>query len=490
MSFRRMIVGLTFIAVFTMAVRVSVDTDTWWHLRAGAWIVEHGQILQSDPFSLTRQGESWIYPGWLAQIGLYAIHSALGFAGLNLITALMVVLAFSFVWLLLEGPLLMRAFVLLLATTVSGVYWSARPHIFSFALVGIFLWVLARARAGNRAWLWGLPPLMALWSNLHGGFAIGFMLIAAYLVGEVIEASLSVLSRHTSPSEVWRERRSIIQSLIIVGLVCAAAVAINPHGPQMLLYPFKTVSVSTLQAYIQEWQSPDFHRLEVQPFLWMLILCMVVLALSNRRKNAVELVLVASFAYLSLVAARNIALFALVSAPVVARHGFAAVEPLLKNRKTGSQLPERLARRINVALFFFITLAALIKISVPLSDQVNREAIAGQVPVEAVDYLSRQSSRGPLFNSYNWGGYILWELYPEHLSFVDGRTDLFDDVILSDYILAWRADPGWEQVIDRWNIQVALLETSAPLARAMECKGWVHLYVDDKAVILSRSLEP
>ncbi|MCK4692920.1 MAG: hypothetical protein KAT23_04785, partial [Anaerolineales bacterium] len=118
MSFRRLVVGLTFLAVFTMAMRVSVDTDTWWHLRAGEWIVEQRQILRTDPFSLTRQGEPWIYPGWLAQIGLYGIHNEFGFAGLNLITALMVVLAFVFIWLLLDGPLLMRAFVLLLATTV------------------------------------------------------------------------------------------------------------------------------------------------------------------------------------------------------------------------------------------------------------------------------------------------------------------------------------------------------------------------------------
>lgn len=489
MSFRRLVVGLTFLAVFTMAMRVSVDTDTWWHLRAGEWIVQQRQILRTDPFSLTRQGETWIYPGWLAQIGLYTIHNEFGFAGLNLITALMVLLAFVFIWLLLEGPLLMRAFVLLLATTVSGVYWSARPHIFSFALTGIFLWVLARAYAGRRSWLWTLPPLMALWSNLHGGFAIGFLLIAVYLVGEVLEASLSVLHRHATVSEVWRERRPIIQALVIVGLACAVAVAINPHGLQMLLYPFKTISVSTLQAYIQEWQSPDFHRLEVQPFLWMLILCMVVLALSDKRKRAVELVLVAGFAYLSLVAARNIALFALVAAPVVARHGYAAVKPLLKNMTTGPQLPERRAKGINIVLFSIVTIAALIKISVPLSDQVNQEAIANQVPVEAIDYLRHQPSLGNLLNSYNWGGYVIWELYPKYLSFVDGRTDLFNDEILEAYLAVWRAEPGWEDTIDRWDIRLVLLEPYAPLVRVLQDSGWEQLSADDQAVVLGQGVE-
>jgi hypothetical protein len=67
-----------------MAVRVAVDTDTWWHLRAGSWMLEKGEILRTDPFSLTKQGEPWTYPGWLAQVTLYGVFHNLGFAGLNL----------------------------------------------------------------------------------------------------------------------------------------------------------------------------------------------------------------------------------------------------------------------------------------------------------------------------------------------------------------------------------------------------------------------
>jgi len=298
------------------------------------------------------------------------------------------------------------------------------------------------------------------------------------------------LHRHAPVSEVWRERRPIIQALVIVGLACAVAVAINPHGVQMLIYPFKTISVNTLRAYIQEWQSPDFHRLEVQPFLWMLILCMVAMALSNQRKRAVEFVLITIFTYLSLVAARNIALFALVSAPVVARHGYAAVKPLLKNRTTGPQLPERLTRVINIALFSVITLAALIKISIPLSDQVNQDAIVDQVPVGAVDYLRHQPSLGKLLNSYNWGGYVIYQLYPKYLSFVDGRTDLFNDEILEAYLAAWRAEPGWEDTIDRWDIRLVLLEPYAPLVRVLQDSGWEQLYVNEQAVVLANRAGP
>ncbi len=471
-----------------MAVRVTVDTDTWWHLRAGSWMLEKGEILRTDPFSLTKQGEPWIYPGWLAQVILYGVFHTLGFAGLNLLTAIMVVIAFVFIWPLLDAPPLMRAFVLILAATVSAVYWSARPQIFSFALSAIVLWCLTQADAGQFRKLWILPPLMALWSNLHGGFAIGFLLIGTYLFGELVELVLDVRFRPQSSAEVVRVHKDKIRGLVIIGLVCAVAVSINPHGPQMLLYPFKTVSVGVLQEYIEEWQSPNFHRLEVQPFLWMLMLSVVALALSRERKRAVDILLLTGFASLSLVAARNIATFALVAAPVLARQSNAVVKPLLKNRARRPDFPEPIAQRINIILVIILALAALIKIAIPLRDQVNSDAIAGQVPVEAVAYLQEHPDLGPLYNSYNWGGYVIWALYPGHLSFVDGRTDLFGDEILEGYLKTWRAEPGWEGNLDQWGIRIALLEANAPLALVLEHAGWELLYEDEMAVVLAREV--
>jgi hypothetical protein len=489
-SFRRLIVCVTFLAVFTMAMRVSVDTDTWWHLRAGSWIVENGRILRSDPFSLTRQGQPWVYPGWLAQILLYGVYNTLGLAGLNLLTALTVALTFAFIWPLLEVPVLLRAFVLLLAATVSGVYWSARPQILSFLLTGLTIWTLEQARKGRRKWLFGLPPLMALWSNLHGGFAVGFILLLFYLIGEAGEVLREVLFRKAKLREAWSQRRSSLIVLCLVGLACALAVNINPHGPQMLLYPFKTISVGVLQDYIQEWQSPNFHRLEAQPYLWMVLLLLVALAFSRRSVHVVELVVVCGFAYMAFLAARNIALFALGAAPVLARHGFSAMEPLLQRVGTGRQIPKRLARLINVVILALMVVVAVVKIADPLSEEFNQRIVEQEMPAMAISHILGQQPEGPLFNSYNWGGYVLWTLYPDYLSFVDGRTDLFDDEILRDYLLAWRADTGWEEVIDEWEIRLAFLEPGAPLAKAMACAGWERLYIDSQAVVLRRPSAP
>ena len=114
---------------------------------------------------------------------MYGLFTQFGFAELNLFTAFFVTLAFVFVYLACEGHPLLRAFTLVLAAAASGVYWSARPQIISFALAGVFAYVLwlFRWRGLNR--LWVLPPLMAVWANVHGGFAIGFILIALTMGG-------------------------------------------------------------------------------------------------------------------------------------------------------------------------------------------------------------------------------------------------------------------------------------------------------------------
>ncbi len=486
MNFRRFVLALTLLAILIMAARVSVDTDTWWHLRSGSWMVENGRILRTDPFSLTRQGQDWIYPGWLAQVMLFGIYQAMGFAGLNLFTALMVVLALGLLWPAMDGPPLMKAFVLVLAATASGVYWAARPHILSFVLSSAFLLILTQVKRGRLRLLWVLPPLMVVWVNVHGGFAFGFLFMVLFLAGEVVDLLIDIGPRKRRLAEAWQARKTIILGLVMVGLGCALACMLNPHGPQMLLYPFKTVSIGVLRDYIQEWQSPDFHQLELQPFLLLLFLSMGTLALSSRRKTAAELLLLFILAAMSLLAARNIAQFALIGAIVLANHSHAVLEPLLRDLPKGKQIPERFAKTINMILLLLAAVLAGIKIASVSTVEINQQAIDDRHPTRAVVYLQDHHPEGPLFNSYNWGGYVVWALYPDYLSFVDGRTDLFDDEILNEYLQLWRADQDWEAVLERWDIHLTMLEPEAPLNDALLDRGWQQLYADEQTVVLAR----
>jgi len=468
-----------------MAVGPSVDTDTWWHLRVGELIIERGEFIQVDPFSSTQQGADWNYPGWLSQVFFFRVFEQFSFAGLNLLTGLSVLAAFLFIWRILEGSDLLKAFTLILAAAASGIYWSARPQIVSFLFMGITIYLLERARTGKIKSIWLFPVLSALWANIHPGFAIGFVALSAYIVADLIDMGIAALNDRQPLSRQWKYHQEFIRTLLLVGLASAAAVSLNPHGPRILLYPFETLSIGTLRNYIAEWQSPNFHSLQTLPFLIMFFLTMISIALSRKRIRAIDIVIPILFGFMSFSAARNIGLFALSAAPVLARHANDIVERLLALRKPSKPFPEKIVKILNYALFVLFLMAALLKIITVLPDEMNMDQVAIQIPVEAFDYIEENELPGPIFNSYNWGGYLIWRLYPDYLSYVDGRTDLFGDRILDIYLSTWLARPSWEDELQEKGIRLVLIEPDAPLAHALEAKGWLLEFQDLQSVVYS-----
>jgi hypothetical protein len=326
---------------------------------------------------------------------------------------------------------------------------------------------------------------MILWVNVHGGFAIGFLILGVYLFGETVQMVHEAVQSDRNWRTAWDQHKRDIFHLLLVSFLCTLAVSVNPHGPQMLLYPFKTVSIQVLQDYIQEWQSPNFHEAQVLPFLLMLLLLIGTLYESRRRGDPTEIILVLVFLALALLASRNIALFALVAAPVITRHLDALLDEMHLDTGSAAQLPKRTTKWLNLAVFLLLIVASGLKISSALSSQVNQDALEEKIPVRAVEYLRSVQPKRNLFNTYNWGGYVIWELHPGFLSFVDGRTDLFDDEILEEYLISWQGLPGWERVFETWDIEIVLLEPWAPLRIRLESQGWEIDYEDELAVVLS-----
>ena len=258
---------------------------------------------QVDPFSYTRLGQTWQYPGWLVEVPMAWIYQIFGPGGLNLWTALMVTLSFTFVWRTMSGGVFLRAFVLVLAAATSGVYWAARPYLVTFFLTAVYFWILESHRwrgddlqpdnyARTMQRLWWLPVLMVAWVNSHGGFAVGFILWGVYWLDAILRWAFEVVSnqrpavsretidggRRTTNDPTSRHLLSTaytslptVYRLTLVGVLMIVAVCLNPSGPVMLAYPLKTVSIGALQEYIQEWQSPDFHQRAAQPFIWLLV---------------------------------------------------------------------------------------------------------------------------------------------------------------------------------------------------------------------------
>lgn len=472
--------NLALLGIFLLsAARVSPDPDTWWHLNAGRWMVEHGELLRVDQFSYTRLGEPYPAPGWPVQILLILVYQVGSIGGLNLLTGFVFTLAFYFVSKVLSGNEMLKASALILGAAVSSLHASARPALFTLLFSAIFLWVLEDYRWGRSNRLKLLPPLMVAWANSHGLALIGFGLVGLYALGMTrVEKRGTRLALTSLPKNLY---------ILIPFLLLAAC--INPYGPAMLLYPLQAASVHWEAAqHIQEWQSPDFHRSFVQPFIWLLLLTLAAVGANRKRLALTDFLLVASFAYLGLYSARNVALFGL-AAPIVLTRSAAPLAEAWA-RLSSKRIPSKpLWRRVLVyAILAVLTLVGMARVVQMLPTEANMVELekAGMIaPASVLEYLRTEQPTGRLFNSYNWGGYLQWAL-PEYPLFVDGRADLFQDEIISQWFQVALVQDGWQEVLDRWNVRLVFIERTWPAAEALRLAGWQMVYQDEFSVIFRR----
>jgi len=261
------------------------------------------------------------------------------------------------------------------------------------------------------------------------------------------------------------------------------------------------VGIGALRDYIQEWASPDFHQFHLHPFIWMVLLILTSVGLSRRRIDFTDLVLTSFFCYMALWAGRNIALFALVTAPVLMRYGAEAMRTLgeaIRAYNLTQDLLDGLGRTqlapgpwltaLNWLILMLVLLLCAIKVYRPLRPEVNLAAQEEYLPVEAVRFIRANNLPGLMFNSYNWGGYLIWHLYPDYPVFIDGRTDLYDDQFIREYVKVTLARLGWREVLDQYGVNFILIERDSILAAFLEGGDeWQSVHADTIATVFLKN---
>jgi hypothetical protein len=489
LTIQRLMVAILFILLFAMAVRTPTDSDTWWHIRSGEYIVKHHEIPKTDPFSYTRFGEKWIDHSWGSQLVLYGAYELFGDGsrpgdsgniGLSLYMAALATVGMAFIYLMCEGNVYVRAFVVVLGAAAAAAFWSPRPQMFSFMLGALVLYLLHLYKRRQIDRLWLIPIIMAVWANLHGGFAIGFVFLFGSITGEVLG---NLLNGEDEYVVKWRRLRK----MVLVTAVAVPAVALNPYGVQILASPFRTVNISVLQDFIQEWASPNFHERQTWPFALLLFGVLAAAGLSRRRIDWTDLLLVCGTGLMALTAGRNISVFAIAASPVLSRH----LDAWLTERGWQIRLRHTVSRSmaiINWTLLAVILLGALVKVAAAVNAKTVRQAQELYFPVEAADYLRSTPLPGKMFNSYNWGGYFMFAA-PNVPVYVDGRTDLYDDTFLRRYIDIVFLRDGWDVALDEQGIGFVAIEAKSGLAsmlRSMPQKWEEHLFDSGRSAVFVR----
>jgi hypothetical protein len=376
------------------------------------------------------------------------------------------------------GNVYLRGFALVIGAATAAVFWSPRPQMFTFFLSAVILYLLYLYKREKVDRLWLIPVVMLLWVNLHAGFSIAFILMGGVIAGEV-------LANLFNPQGEYVVSWARLRKLVLVALVSVAALVLNPYGLQIYGVPFQTVSIGVLQDFIQEWNSPNFHERQTWPFIALLLGVLGAAGASKRRLDWSDFVLVSGTAFMGLLAGRNIALFAVVATPILTYD----LQSILEERGWVLQTikrPTRQMARLNAVLVLLLLVGSLAKVLLVLDGETVAEAQQMFLPVQATRFLNEGDISGPMFNSYNWGGFLILNA-PDMPVFVDGRTDLYGDEFLQTYLRTATGGEGWRDTLDEYDIRLVLIEAQSGLARQLRDEpGWALDYEDDLAVIFTR----
>jgi hypothetical protein len=479
---------IIFTLILFMAIRLPLDSDFWWHIRAGQLSLENKAPVLQDLTSFTAFNSPWINHSWLSQIFYFFLFSVFGNIGVMLGVAILATLSQFFVYRRLKNNEIINGFTILLCVLTTAVVWSPRPQLFSLVLFSILTYLLYEKEIFQNRWiLFAIPFLFLIWGNLHAGFSIGILLLGSYIVGLFLDILFS-------NKKIGKELYTLIVFWIILITICSLIVMINPNGFGIWKVQFSTISIPSLQNLIPEWASPDFHELYQQPFLWLSTL-LVFLFMANKSKYSFTVILpFVLLGALGFISRRNYVYFAIFSIPVLSLELQSFYDQYIKelyiykcwlnnikkfNKEPNSQF-SKIINLIFIGCLWFLTIGKIVYLGSPT---IYNYYITKSFPKAASGFLLKNENNNlRCLNSYAWGGYLSWML-PEIKIFIDGRTDLYGEVIIQDWIEMVNGGQKWSEKFDYYNINCVILENNRPIIEKLSAASWKTIYNDDISIV-------
>jgi hypothetical protein len=431
------------------------DGDTYWHIRAGEWMLAHRAVLRADVFSYTMAGAPWHTQEWLAEIVMALTWPLRGWAGIHLVFAMCAGLTAAVVGFHVRKRVDLIAALLTVVLGLCCVTASllARPHMLALPLLAIWTAGLATARERDRAPSWWLLPLIPLWANLHGSFAFGLALAGALAVEAVVAAP---------------DRRKTVTGWSLFLLAATLSAMATPFGFHTLVFPFQLTGMEGL-AHIGEWQASDFSH--ITPLAIALLAGLFVLGSGKVQVPPLRMLLVVGLVWLALSHTRHQMLLG-VTAPILLASSLAKSWPAREQS--------------SLRLFGLIAAALLVAmIGARLALPVTR-ADGPVTPASALAHVPQSLRQTPVLNGYGFSGYLIWDGVKVY---IDSRADLYGDAFLQNYSTIISPDgDALMAAIGSHHVQWTIFPSEAPVTKLMDAQpGWRRLYSDKLATVHVRN---
>jgi len=499
-------IGMLFaLATFSSSLEIK-DLDLWLHLRMGYWIWQHGFVPAYDVLSCTISGKAWVNHEWLFQILVYQVQKAFGFDGL--ISMQSIVVAVTFLMLLFLGYSRKQQFLVVLTLVmVLMVYQSRftiRPDIFSLLFFVLYIYILS-LHVSQRWAMYALVALQVLWSNMHGFFFFGPLLVGIGVLSEFIKRHLPLPFEWNTVGRLNDgEYTALKKILLLVVLACC----VNPLTFKGAWYPLSVVfhlagDNRIFFAHISELEKPiTAATIFNNNYIWykILIILSCFSFIFNRRKIDISSLLMwGIFLGFSLAAVRNLIFFAVAAYMVIMVNAISIDwEDLVPLRFTTD-----IFKYITGILCKLAFMLWMLNLGIHMSsngyfdfDTYNRKSEFFGVskrsyPYKAVDFLMRERIRGNFFNDFNSGAYLVGRVNTNIKVFIDGRTEVYGPAFFETYQKIWK-DGNAKVFADfarKDNITGAFLNNirqQVPpevLKMFHSFKNWSIVYLDYDAVI-------
>ena len=445
------------------------ESDIWFHLRNARQLLTSHAFLHQDIYTFTSAGTKLLNHEWLSELPYYFGYKSFGILGLSAVNALVLCLVFGGTYYLAcrRGANCVDAALLTVAGILLGLSSSGpRMHHFGYLCLIVLLIALERFQQTGKG-LWLVPPLFAVWINLHGSWVFGFVLMGIYLVSGLVKKNQGRVA-----AEPWDPGQ--FRKLLAVMLASALALLVNPYGYKLAWYPFDLLfRQQANMANVVEWQSVDFNT-----FYGKLALCMLFLVLGiglfSDTRWAVRDVLMATFAlWTSLAHVRFLQFAAIVLIPILA--------PKLRLCPAYDPGKDKSWRNA------LATAALVVLIVWGYPSAARLENFVGQnFPQDALRYMQHNNISGRLFHFYDFGGYIEWNA-PAIMTFADGRTDIFVyNGVFQDYLKISQGEQPFE-MLDKYRIEYVLYPPRTKLSYLLDhSTGWQVIYSDSVAQLYHR----
>jgi len=461
------------------------DPDLWGHIKFGETVWTAGKVAVPDPFSYLTAGRLWLNHEWLSEVVFYLIFAAAGPAGLIAMKAGLglVVMGVLYRHLCRQGLNVLRAGFLVVAVVhfflMSLV--TVRTLIFSYPLFLLVLLLVHDMTRRRPRWIWTVPPLFALWANLHPGFIAGLGILGIW-------ATVEIWARHiTDRRRVIAGHPTIREILLLV--TCGLATLLNPYGAE--LWGFLQQTAFGPRPDISEWQPMVLVTRHGLAYAGFVALALWGIIYSRRQRRASLMAVLVVTALLPLVALRHAPLAALAIAVLAGEHIGDAWDRWSSARPVSAP-----PRHLSSIWFPVAALGAALFLGVSALPHFSciriTPGIGGSYPARAVGLIKQSGAAGNLAIDFDWGEYALYHLSPAVKVSVDGRRETMYSPAIYEANLAFKYGEGdWDALLRKHETHMALVRTGFPTFNLLKLEpGWRLVYQDSLAALFGRADRP